>query len=127
MLTQRAPALARFTRNDATRLGIASGILVLVLTAILAVDILPQESLQLQVGDLAPHDLVAQRALDYDSDVLTADARDKARAGSRSSRLHDRQSDRDRRADSSSRRYGDALGRHRVPRRALRRSSACRS
>jgi putative nucleotidyltransferase with HDIG domain len=80
MLTQRAPVLARFTRNDATRLGIATGILVLVLTAILGASTLTQESLQLQVGDLAPRDIVAQRALDFESQVRTADAREAARA-----------------------------------------------
>ena len=80
MLTQRAPVLARFTRNDATRLGIATGILVLVLTAILGASTLTQETLQLQVGDLAPRDIVAQRALDFESQVRTADAREAARA-----------------------------------------------
>ncbi len=80
MLTQRAPVLARFTRNDATRLGIATGILVLVLTAILGSDILPKESLNLQVGDLAPRDIVAQKALTFDSQVRTAAAREAARA-----------------------------------------------
>ena len=80
MLTQRAPVLARFTRHDATRLGIATGILVLVLTAILGASTLTQETLQLQVGDLAPRDIVAQRALDFESQVRTADAREAARA-----------------------------------------------
>ena len=54
MLTHRAPALSRFTRNDATRLGIASAVLVLVLTAILAVDLLPGDALQVKVDDIAP-------------------------------------------------------------------------
>jgi putative nucleotidyltransferase with HDIG domain len=80
MLTQRAPVLARFTRHDATRLGIATGILVLVLTAILGASTLTQESLHLKVGDLAPHDIVAPRALDFESSVRTADAREAARA-----------------------------------------------
>ena len=79
MLTQQAPALSRFTRSDATRLGISAGILVLVMTAILGSDILPQESLRLQTGDLAPRDIVAPRALDFDSDVLTTQAREAAR------------------------------------------------
>ena len=79
MLTQQAPALSRFTRSDATRLGISAGILVLVMTAILGSDILPQESLRLQTGDLAPRDIVAPRALDFDSDVLTTQAREVAR------------------------------------------------
>jgi putative nucleotidyltransferase with HDIG domain len=79
MLTQRAPALARFTRNDATRAVIAAAILVAAMTAILVIDILPQESLQLQTGDLAPRDIVAPRAVTFESDVRTAAARQAAR------------------------------------------------
>ena len=79
MLTQRAPVLARFTRNDATRLVIAGAILVAAMTAILAIDLLPQESLQLQAGDLAPRDITAPRAVQYDSEVQTEAARQAAR------------------------------------------------
>ena len=79
MLTQRAPALTRFTRSDATRLGISAGILVLVMTAILGSDLLPRESLRLKAGDLAPADIAAPRALDFESDVLTAQGREAAR------------------------------------------------
>src|SRR4029079_8387703 len=71
MLTQRAPALVRFTRNDATRLGIAAVILVIVMSAILSVDLLPQGALQVQAGDLAPRDVIAPRTLDYESTVRT--------------------------------------------------------
>ena len=46
MLIHRAPVIARFTRSDATRLGVAAGILMLVMTAILGADILPEETLQ---------------------------------------------------------------------------------
>ncbi|HEY4633633.1 MAG TPA: HDIG domain-containing metalloprotein [Candidatus Limnocylindrales bacterium] len=81
MLTQRAPSLARFTRNDAARFGIAAVILIIAMTAILSVDLLPEEPLQVQSGDLAPRDIVAPRALDFDSDVQTAEARAAARAG----------------------------------------------
>ena len=35
MLIHRAPVIARFTRNDATRLGVAAATLILVMTAIL--------------------------------------------------------------------------------------------
>lgn len=80
MLTQRAPAIARFTRNDATRLVIAAGILVLALTAILGIDILPKDSLSVRVGDLAPRDIVAPRAIDFESTVQTEAARAAARA-----------------------------------------------
>ena len=59
MLTQRLDAFARFTRRDAARFVIATGILVAVLTAILGADILPQEALSLAAGDLAPRDIVA--------------------------------------------------------------------
>ena len=61
MLTQRVDAIARFTRNDATRLGIAAVILILILTAVLGADILPQQPLDLKAGDLAPSDIVARR------------------------------------------------------------------
>jgi hypothetical protein len=79
MLTHRAPALTRFTRNDATRLGIASAILVLVMTAILAADVLPDEPLQVQVGDLATRDVIAPRAAEFESATKTAEARANAR------------------------------------------------
>ena len=79
MLTQRAPVLARFTRNDATRLGIAAVILVVVLSVILAVDILPQGPLSVQSGDLAPRDIVAPKAVTYESQVRTDTARQAAR------------------------------------------------
>ena len=80
MLTQRAPALARFNRNDATRFGIAMVVLVVAMTAILGIDFLPQEPLQLRAGQLAPRDIVAPRALTFPSDVRTAEAREAARA-----------------------------------------------
>jgi putative nucleotidyltransferase with HDIG domain len=79
MLTQRAPVLARFTRNDATRLGIAAAILILVLTAILGADILPEESIQYQVRDVARADILAPRAISFESEVLTEEARAAAR------------------------------------------------
>jgi putative nucleotidyltransferase with HDIG domain len=80
VLTQRAPALARFTRNDAARFAIAALILTVSLTAILGFDVLPDEPLQVQTGDLAPGDIVAPRALDFTSDVQTAEAQSAARA-----------------------------------------------
>ncbi|MEX1172097.1 MAG: HDIG domain-containing metalloprotein [Chloroflexota bacterium] len=80
MLTQRPPTLNRFTRNDAARFGIATTILVVAMTAILGVDFLPQQPLRLQVGDVAPAEIVAPRALDFESEVLTTEAREQARA-----------------------------------------------
>jgi cyclic-di-AMP phosphodiesterase PgpH len=79
MLTQRTTTITRFTRRDATRLGIASAILILGMTAILGADILPEESLQVQVGDLAPRDILAPRPIDFESEVRTAEARAAAR------------------------------------------------
>jgi putative nucleotidyltransferase with HDIG domain len=80
MLTRSMAARAGFTRGDATRLGIAAAILVLALAAILGADILPQQPLQVVAGDLAPRDILAPRAIDFESDVQTADAQANARA-----------------------------------------------
>ena len=80
MLTRRAATSARFTRDDAPRLAIAAAILVVALTAILGADILPQQPFQVTDGALAPRDLVAPRAVDFESEVQTADARTAARA-----------------------------------------------
>ena len=78
MLTQRAEAIARFTRNDAVRFAIAAGILIAVLTAILGSEILPQPTLTAAVGDLAPRDIVSPRTLEFPSDSQTAAAQDAA-------------------------------------------------
>jgi putative nucleotidyltransferase with HDIG domain len=80
MLTSRAPALVRFTRSDASRLTIAAVILILAITAILGVDILPDEPLEVDAGELAPEDIVAPRAIDFVSVVQTSEARAVARA-----------------------------------------------
>jgi cyclic-di-AMP phosphodiesterase PgpH len=80
MLTQRTAAPARFSRRDLPRLAIAGGILVLALAAILGVDILPQPPLDVAEGQLATRDIVAPRALDYESKVQTDAARTAAKA-----------------------------------------------
>jgi hypothetical protein len=80
MLTTPAVAIARFTRSDATRLAIASVVLILALAAILGADFLPRETLTLKAGDIAPRDIVAPRAIDLESDVQTQAARRAARA-----------------------------------------------
>jgi putative nucleotidyltransferase with HDIG domain len=80
MLTRPAAASARFTRTDAWRAAIAATVLILGLAAILDADILPQQPLRVSAGDLAPHDIVAPRALDFDSALETADARSAAQA-----------------------------------------------
>ncbi len=80
MLTSPAPALVRFTRGDASRLGIAALVLIAALTAILGVDILPDEPLVLNAGEIAPQDIEAPRAIDFVSVVQTSEARAAARA-----------------------------------------------
>ncbi len=79
MLTQRLDAFARFTRHDLARFVIASGILVAILTAILGADILPQESLTLAAGDLAPRDIIASKAVEFESTARTEAERTAAR------------------------------------------------
>ncbi len=79
MLTQRLDAFARFTRRDAARFVIASGILVVVLTAIMGADILPEESLSLAAGDLAPRDIIATKAVGFESAARTEAERVAAR------------------------------------------------
>ncbi|MBI3747319.1 MAG: HDIG domain-containing protein [Chloroflexi bacterium] len=79
MLTRPVAARAGFSRSDATRLAIAAAILIAGLAAILGADILPQQPLQVAVGDLAPRDILAPRAIDFESDVRTADAQAAAR------------------------------------------------
>ncbi len=79
MLIHRAPVIARFTRSDATRLGVAAGILVLVMTAILGADILPEETFQYTPGEIARTDITAPRATTFDSEVRTEQARTEAR------------------------------------------------
>jgi hypothetical protein len=80
MLTSRAPSLVRFTRSDAWRFAIGGLVLILALSAILGVDILPDQPLQVNAGELAPRDVVAPRAVDFVSVVQTSEARAAARA-----------------------------------------------
>jgi putative nucleotidyltransferase with HDIG domain len=80
MLTQRAPVLARFTRNDLTRLVIAAAGLVVALTAILAVDLSPSQPIKYVVGEVAREDVVSPRVVSFESKTLTDDARREARA-----------------------------------------------
>jgi putative nucleotidyltransferase with HDIG domain len=80
MLTRSVAARAGFSRSDASRLAIAAVILVVALAAILGADILPQQLLRVAAGDLAPRDILAPRAIDFESNVQTADARAAARS-----------------------------------------------
>ncbi|HEU0244226.1 MAG TPA: HDIG domain-containing protein [Candidatus Limnocylindrales bacterium] len=73
------PAGSRFTRSDAWRLLGASAVLVLAMSVILGLDILPAQT-QLEVGKPAPGNVVAPATREYVSDVLTAQARNTAKA-----------------------------------------------
>jgi putative nucleotidyltransferase with HDIG domain len=64
-------------RRDLVRLAITAGALVLAMTAILAVDLSPK--LDFQVGDLAPTDIKAPKALTFTNPVLTEQAQQAAR------------------------------------------------
>ena len=80
MLTQRAPVLARFTRNDAARLVVAATGLIVALTAIFAVDIIPGDAVRYEVGQVVREDIVAPRPVAFESANRTEEARAAARA-----------------------------------------------
>jgi putative nucleotidyltransferase with HDIG domain len=77
----RSAAVRRFARTDAVRLLMATFLLVLTLGSVLAVDALPGPFAGpgLIVGDLATADIVAPRALTYESTEQTRLAREEAR------------------------------------------------
>jgi cyclic-di-AMP phosphodiesterase PgpH len=68
----------RPTRREALRLFALAGALLVMLTAILGVDLSPRYDLQ--VGDLAPTDIKAPRALSFTNEILTQQQREAARA-----------------------------------------------
>src|SRR6476646_1532098 len=70
------PSLA-FTRRDATRFLIAAFLLITSLTAIFALDLVPQR-LQIAEGDVASADIVAPRFASYIGVLETQAARDDA-------------------------------------------------
>ena len=80
MLTRRIDTPTRFTRSDVPRLVIAAGILILALAAILGADILPDQPLDAAEGQLATRDIVAPKAIDFESKVQTDQARAAASA-----------------------------------------------
>jgi cyclic-di-AMP phosphodiesterase PgpH len=80
MLTQRIDSHSGFTRKDLPRLLIAAGLLIVAMTAILGVDILPEQPLVVTEGQLATRDIVAPRAADFESKVQTDAARAAASA-----------------------------------------------
>ena len=77
MLTQRLEEIAAYTRRDIARLGIASVLLVLGLTAIFGADFFPQR-LQVAVDTVAKADILAPRAGSYVSEIKTAAAQKSA-------------------------------------------------
>jgi cyclic-di-AMP phosphodiesterase PgpH len=79
MLNQTLERRVAFTRRDATRLGIAAGVLVILLTTILAADIL-QPGLTVVEGRPAERDIVATSEISFESEVQTAAERARARA-----------------------------------------------
>jgi len=64
-------------RRELARLLVAFGGLVLVMTAILGLDLTP--GLALRVGDVAPSDVTAPRALNFTNELLTSQAQQAAR------------------------------------------------
>ena len=80
MLTHRVDTSTRFTRRDLPRVAIAAGILILALAAILGADILPEAPLDVVRGQLATRDIIAPRAIDFESKVQTDAARAAASA-----------------------------------------------
>ncbi len=71
------PARRLPNKRELFRLLIAFGGLVLTMTVILGLDLTP--GLALKVGDVAPSDVVAPRALNFTNELLTAQARQAAR------------------------------------------------
>lgn len=74
MLAYRGAEAVHLTRREAGRLAVAAIALIVAMTAILGADFSPR-SVNLQVGDLVPADIVAPRALTFENTVLTVQAR----------------------------------------------------
>ncbi len=79
MLSSRADDAVRLSRREVVRLAGAAAVLIVVMTAILGIDVSPR--FDLKVGDLAPTDIRATRALTFTNSILTQEARDAARLG----------------------------------------------
>ena len=77
MLNRPADEAVRPSRREALRLVGAAAALVIAMTAILGIDVSPR--FDLKVGDLAPSDIRAPRALTFTNSVLTQEARAAAR------------------------------------------------
>jgi putative nucleotidyltransferase with HDIG domain len=77
MLAKEAEQQTQFTRRDAGRLIAASVVLVAAMSVILGLDFLPAQPL-LEAGKPAPELVLAPRAAEYTSEVLTRQERDRA-------------------------------------------------
>jgi putative nucleotidyltransferase with HDIG domain len=80
MLAYRTDHAAKFTRRDLIRLCVASVLLIVTLTATLAIDIAPG-GLGLKVGTVADASIRAPRAIQYVSQINTDRAKSNARDG----------------------------------------------
>ena len=81
MLSPRPPAPSTtFTRLDLRRMIMATTLLVAAMTAIFALDLVPQR-LEVAVGDVAATDIVAPRTESFVSQIQTAEERATASAG----------------------------------------------
>jgi putative nucleotidyltransferase with HDIG domain len=77
VLNRPADEAVRLSRREVVRLAAAAAALIFVMTTILGIDVSPR--FDLKVGDLAPTDIRAPRALTGTNNVLTQAARDAAR------------------------------------------------
>jgi cyclic-di-AMP phosphodiesterase PgpH len=80
MLSRRTEIPTPFTRHDLPRVVIAAIVLIGALTVILGADIIPQPPLDATEGRLVTRDIVAPRAIDFESTVQTDEARAAAAA-----------------------------------------------
>jgi len=74
VLAQRAGAVRAFTQRDAVRFVAAAAVLVLSMTALLALTVLPGPT-PIQQGDIAPADIRSPRTTSIESAILTEQAR----------------------------------------------------
>jgi putative nucleotidyltransferase with HDIG domain len=79
LVQQPASATPRFTGRDARRAIVAFLLLSIGLTAILAIDVSPSQG-QLALGDVAADDVRAAATRTFESDILTAEAVERARS-----------------------------------------------
>ena len=80
MLAYRGAEAVHLTRREAGRLAVAAIALIVAMTAILGSNFSPR-SVNLQVGDLVPTDIVAPHAETFENRILTAEARADATKG----------------------------------------------